>query len=203
MSNSYTPKEPEKNGLLYPFLGDGYAKGILITLIPSLITCIITRAPQYKMSKILGTELPISFDAISLILVSPYYFLVMTILLLGTARRASINNMWHKSDIKIIKGLTILLGLSAIFILFQFFLVLAPNGMCDQRPYWELLWSIQAPSQPVSHCMSTAKDINVNAWLYLEPVFLQAWMHILLTIGSLYYLYSAWRVWVSKHPEIH
>ena len=191
----------EQNGLLHPFLGDAFARGVMISLAPGLITCIVAIAPQYKITKILGTDLPISFDAISLILVSPCYFAVMTLLLYGAARRTTYNQVWHRSEINIVKGLITLLALSAAFILIQFFVVLSPAGLCDQRPHWELLWSISPQSQPVNHCMSTAKEINASAWFYLEPVFLQAWAHILLTVGSIFYMRTSWIIWAGKRRK--
>lgn len=192
------PPEQDGEGLLYPYLRDGYTRGLLLALVPALIACVIARAPQYGMSKILGIDLPINLDAISLILVSPYYFAVMTWLLLGSARRASVLQEWHRSEISIVRGLTILFGISALFLLAQFFLVLAPAGTCNQRPHWELLWSIRPAAQPINHCMSAAVEINKTAWFYLEPVFLQAWMQIVLTAVSMVVLYRAWRSWSEK-----
>lgn len=195
------PSEQDKQGLLYPYWQDGFPRGVLIALVPALIICVITRAPQFILSKILVIDLPIGFDAISVILVSPYYFVVMTWLLLGSAQRSSFDQKWNKSEINIVRTLTILFGISALFLLAQFFLVLAPAGTCDQRPHWELLWSIQPAAQPINHCMSTAVEINKTAWFYITPVFLQAWMHIVLTAVSLALLYLAWRSWIDKRSE--
>ncbi|MFT3800808.1 MAG: hypothetical protein QM766_06260 [Burkholderiaceae bacterium] len=195
------PSTQDKQGLLYPYWQDGFSRGLLIALVPALIGCVITRAPQFRLSKILGTELPISFDAITIILVSPYYFAAMTWLLLNSARRSSHHQEWYRSETNIVRGLTILFGISALFLLAQFFLVLAPVGTCDQRPHWELLCSIRPAAQPISHCMNTADEINKTAWYYLEPVFLQAWMHIVLVAFSLVFLYRAWRSWVEKRSE--
>ena len=192
------PSERDRQGLLYPYWQGGFPRGLLIALVPALVSCVITRAPQLRVSKILGIDLPITFDAITVILVSPFYFIVMTLLLVSVARRASLDQEWQRSEINIVHGLTILFGISALFLLAQFFLVLAPAGACNQRPHWELLWSIRPAAQPINHCMSTAVEINKTPWYYFKPVFFQAWWHIVLTAVSLVLLYRAWRSWSSS-----
>jgi len=189
--------DQDRQGLLYPYWQDGFSRGLLIALLPAVVSCIITRAPQLRLSKILGTDLPIDFDAISVILVSPYYFIAMTWLLMSSAQRSTQGQQWQRSEINVVRGLSITVGITALFLLAQFFLMLAPAGTCNQRPHWELLWSIRPVAQPVNHCMSTAVEINKAAWCYFEPVFLQAWMHILLTAVSLALLNAAWRSWLE------
>lgn len=110
--------------------------------------------------------------------------------------------LWSKREINFLRIMVILLGVTAMFMLLQFFLILAPEGTCNQIPHWELLWTLKPAAWKVNHCMSTAAEINKTAWYYVEPVFLQAWGHILLTILSLYFLWRGWRVWQEKLPLV-
>jgi len=186
-------------GLLYPFLQNNFSRGVLIALVPGVAACVIARAPQFHLGKILGQDLPISFDAISLILGAPPYFLVITWLLLRSAQRSKgPAGMWSPSDIVVLRGLVVLLGLTALFLLAQFFLVLAPVGTCDRRPHFELLWTLSLQMLQAEHCMSSAAEINKTGWYYVQPVILQAWLNIIFVALSLRILWRAWQTWTSK-----
>jgi hypothetical protein len=197
---SETATNEGPSGLLYPFLQNSFSRGVLIALVPANVACIISRAPQFRLDKILGYDLPISFDAISLILTAPLYFLVVTWLLLRSAQRSDKpKEMWSRGDIAVFRGMVAFLGITAIFMLAQFFLVLAPAGTCPHRPHWELLWTIDFSLHQAEHCMSSAVEINKTAWYYVEPIILQAWVNIVLIGLSLYLLWQAWKSWISKH----
>jgi hypothetical protein len=197
-SNSQTEKS-----ILYPFSRNGFSRGVCLALVPAITSCVIAQAPQYHLSKIGSLELPISFDAIMLILISPLYFISVTWLLKRVAERAgSPSEKWEPSDVKVMAGLTALLGASALFLLSRFFVVLAPIGKCDQKLWFGVLWNyIPGPLQ-IQHCMSTAKEINEKSWYYIEPLILQAWINIALVAVSLWLLWGAWRVWRNKLPTV-
>lgn len=201
MANRKLNKEDKgtSNSILYPFLDDGFSKGVLIFLVPATIACVISRAPQYRLESVLGQDLPISLDAISLILVAPIYSIFAAWLLLRLAKRSpATNENWTQTDISAMRGAVVFLGITALFLLIQFFVVLAPVGTCDQRPHMEFLWTFDTSMIQVQHCMSTAEEINKTAWFYLQPIVLQAWANILLTGLSLRILWKAWKIWAFK-----
>lgn len=195
-----TRNEEPTGSLLYPFLQSGFSRGVLIALVPAIAACVIARAPQFRLDKVLGQDLPISFDAISLTLTAPIYFLVVTWLLLRLAQRsAKPKERWSRSDTAVLRGLVALLGITALFLLVQFFWVLAPAGTCDRLPHLEFLWTVDFQMLQAQHCMSTANEINKTAWYYIQPVILQAWGNILFVGLSLRFLWKAWTVWLSKN----
>lgn len=188
-----------RGGLLYPFRGDAFARGVLIALIPAIFACVIARAPQLRVSKFLGIDIGIPLDAITLILGAPLYFFIVGGLLARAGRRVGdLGEVWKRSDIWIVRFLVTLLGASAVFLLLQFFLILAPAGTCGRRPHFELLWSTNLGAAQVEHCMSSADEINKNAWWYVEPVILQAWGYVVLVVASLFFLWIGWRAWLAR-----
>lgn len=195
-SDSEVHDTPDKSGLLYPFIHNGFSLGILNALVPAIVACVMARAPQYQVSKLFGQDLPVPLDAISAILVAPLYFLLISGLLFLSAKRASKpKETWTDGDVRFLGGSMALLGVTAIFLLAQFFLILSPAGKCSQRPHWDLLWSTNLGKLQVQHCMSTAAAINQHAWYYLQPVILQAWLNIALVGASLYLMWGAWQLW--------
>ena len=194
-----TTNEDRTGSLLYPFLQNDFSRGVLITLVPAIAACVIARAPQFRLDKVLGQDLPISLDAISMTLTAPIYFLVVTWLLLRLAQRsANPKETWNRGDTAVLRGLIALLGITALFLLVQYFWVLAPVGTCDQRPHLEFLWTLDFRMLQVQHCMSTATEINKTAWYYIQPTILQAWANILFVGLSLRFLWRAWKIWLSK-----
>jgi hypothetical protein len=196
---------PLKNALLYPFSSNGYSRGVCLALIPAVISCVITRAPQYSLQapEAGGWNLPFPLDAITLILISPFYFLVVSWLLKRTAERAgSPSEKWELSDVRIMTGLTALLGTSAAFLLLQFFLVFAPAGKCDLKLGPNILWNDIPGSLQIQHCMSTAATINAKSWHYIAPLWLHAWLNVILVAISLWLLWSAWRAWKNTLPRL-
>lgn len=47
-----------------------------------------------------------------------------------------------------------------------------------EATHFELLWSTNLGAAWDEHCMSSADEINKNAWWYVEPVILQAWGYV-------------------------
>jgi hypothetical protein len=188
-----------EKSVFYPFSSNGFSRSVCFALVPAIISYVIARAPQYHLNKIGGWELPFSFDAIMLILVSPLYFVSVGWLLKRVAERAGPpSEKWEPSDVKVMSGLTTLLGASALFLLVQFFVVLAPAGKCGLKLGFTILWTYVPGPLQVQHCMSTAKEINEKSWYYMQPLMLQAWINIALVALSLWLLWGAWRIWRNK-----
>lgn len=151
----------------------------------------IARAPQYSLQapEVGSWKFPFPLDAIKLILIAPFYFLVVSWLLKRVAERAgSPVETWDPGDIRVMAGLTASLGTSAVFLLLQFFLVLAPAGKCDLKFSFRILWSNLPGPLQIQHCMSTATTINEKSWYYVEPLWLQAWLNVALVALSLWFL---------------
>lgn len=192
----------KRDALLYPYSADSFVKSVCLALIAPLISCIIARAPQYSFKEIGDWKLPLSIDAIFLIVASPLYFISVTWLLKQLAGRLERSNIkWQKSEIFVATGLTALLGISSIFLLVQFFVILSPAGDCASRPHFELLWRHVTGPLQIEHCMSSASEINKQSFYFIEPLIFQAWLNVILTAMSLWLLGQGWwKWWHSVRP---
>jgi len=181
-------------------LGNAFSRGVILALVPAVTACVISRAPQITLSELFGQNLPFPLDAISLILIAPLFFLVVSWLLLRTAQLAKASaTKWPRSEVFAVEFLTGFLGFTAIFLLFQFFTVLAPDGLCDARPYFNLLWTFDLGMHQAQHCMRLAHDgINKTGWFYMQPMILQAWLNVIFVGASLWLLRRALIVWRAK-----
>jgi hypothetical protein len=83
----------------------------------------------------------------------------------------------------------------SVILSMQYFLILAPKGLCPTRPHFDFLWTNFKGLEQIWHCMSETDAMNAHSPYYFEPQIAQAWGHVLWPILTCYFLSRAWLAW--------
>lgn len=193
-SNNTDPK----TSLFFPYLSFPYSRAVFLGFVTFFVGCVVARAPQLYLEKIGSVELPFRLDAIKLILISPIASLILAFLLWRLASRVRDPYHWRSIELATVRFIVFLLGGSFVFMLAQFFLILAPEGQCSSRPSFYILWQYSPGALKINHCMSSAGDINNTAFYYLDPMILHGWINIVLVVAAIVLVVLSWREWRSK-----
>ena len=199
MNNSQKTDGDGRDSPFFPFSKEPFSRAVLGMLVLALLGCVMARAPQTYLSEIFSVKLPIRLDAVIVIVLAPLFSFISAFLLWRIADRSRESVLvWSSMDIRVLGFLLGLLSLTFLFLLAQFFLALAPEGQCASPPGFSTLWRNIPGDLKINHCMSSASEINKDAWHYFPPVMLQAWINFLLVFAALYFMGLSWKVWHSK-----
>ena len=142
----------------------------------------------------IGDFIPLELNAVYLVVLGPIAATVLAAYLWYLARaRPSGDGTEKGRNVALTGGWFLLFAILTTGLSVQYFLELAPQGLCPTRPHYDFLWTNVPGANRIHHCMSDTDEINASSPFYLQPQIVQSWGHIVWPVLTAFFLFLAWR----------